>query len=724
MILKNVFLKNFMCYYGESTFEFSEGLNVIIGDNGYGKSKLFDAIYWVMYDECFDTSADKFMPTRHLADSLLSDKSIAEAQDGETVECLVQLEFFDEKREEIYNIERALRGSKKGTEFIVALKSDEKFTKRRSFTLEGQIVDDEERIKSIKRRILPDNIKPYMWFQGEQIDSIIDFKNSETRENAINILSDIKRFDDVTLVTDSFLKTVENEKTRRQRALSSDEQKSDDLQRQINSAKVRLENYERDLRQAEIGLKETDAVNEELISKLNIADKIRDLDSNRKQIQIKFDNLENQIQQIKSQLNKGILSEGWLLKGTEELFQRFSDKYKLYTEKKQDLKVKLLAEKTLNDRLQTRLPINVPEPIHVQKMLEVERCLVCDRVAKKGTKEYEAIESLLTKSSETISDLEKQTSNRLNFSSDLEKLYREGLKYERKIPNIDQDIDATLEKIEELNAQRDEFRTQLEEIEFEIKNYVTENTLDVSEANRISNKLRSVQQMTGRFSTDIGSYKKSIESVRREIADIEQQISSLVVQGLPASLTKKVELANDLNAIAKSTRKRVFKELIEELEKEANEHYKKMIQGNKSARGIIHLKEFHGNYTPELVDDEGTTLTQINMGNILLIKLATIMAIISARKSTKSTDLYTLISDAPMSVFGEDYTIGFCKTVSQVYKQSIIMSKDFYKNESLRTQLLSGEDINLGKVYMIEPNLKDAERENRNKLTTLITELN
>ena len=304
-----------MCY-DESTFEFSEGLNVIIGDNGYGKSKLFDAIYWVMYDECFDTSADKFMPTRHLADSLISDKSIAEAEDGETVECLVQLEFFDEKREDIYNIERALRGSKKGNEFIVASKSDEKITKRRSYTLEGQIVDDEERVKSIKRRILPDNIKPYMWFQGEQIDSIIDFKNSQTLEDAINILSDIKRFDDVALVTESFLKTVENEKTRRQRALSSDEQKSIELQSRINSAKVRLENYERDLRQAEIGHQETEAEFEDLMSKQEKAVTIKELDSNRKQIQIKFENLDNRIQQIKSQLNKGILSEGWLLKGT------------------------------------------------------------------------------------------------------------------------------------------------------------------------------------------------------------------------------------------------------------------------------------------------------------------------------------------------------------------------------------------------------------------------
>ena len=63
MILKSIELENFMCYYGHNKFEFTEGINVIIGDNGYGKSKLYDAFYWVMYDECFDTSSKKFSRT-------------------------------------------------------------------------------------------------------------------------------------------------------------------------------------------------------------------------------------------------------------------------------------------------------------------------------------------------------------------------------------------------------------------------------------------------------------------------------------------------------------------------------------------------------------------------------------------------------------------------------------------------------------------------------------
>lgn len=45
-----------MCYAGENRFDFTEGMNVIIGDNSYGKSKLYDAFYWAMYDECFDTN--------------------------------------------------------------------------------------------------------------------------------------------------------------------------------------------------------------------------------------------------------------------------------------------------------------------------------------------------------------------------------------------------------------------------------------------------------------------------------------------------------------------------------------------------------------------------------------------------------------------------------------------------------------------------------------------
>ena len=100
------------------------------------------------------------------------------------------------------------------------------------------------------------------------------------------------------------------------------------------------------------------------------------------------------------------------------------------------------------------------------------------------------------------------------------------------------------------------------------------------------------------------------------------------------------------------------------------------------------------------------------------------MAIVSAKSNDGVVSFYTLITDAPTSVFGEDYTIGFCKTISKVYRQSIIMSKEFYKNIALRNQLLTNDEIKLGKVYLISPSIQENSRSNRNSLSTNIEKLN
>ena len=48
MIIKNITIENFQSYYESQTMEFSKGLNLIIGNGGKGKSKLFNAFYWVL----------------------------------------------------------------------------------------------------------------------------------------------------------------------------------------------------------------------------------------------------------------------------------------------------------------------------------------------------------------------------------------------------------------------------------------------------------------------------------------------------------------------------------------------------------------------------------------------------------------------------------------------------------------------------------------------------
>ena len=55
MRIKSINIKNFRSYYGENNhFEFSDGLTLILGDNGDGKTTFFEALEWL-----FDTTSER-----------------------------------------------------------------------------------------------------------------------------------------------------------------------------------------------------------------------------------------------------------------------------------------------------------------------------------------------------------------------------------------------------------------------------------------------------------------------------------------------------------------------------------------------------------------------------------------------------------------------------------------------------------------------------------------
>ena len=82
MIIEKIELENFMCYAGKNSMVFTEGINVIIGDNGYGKSKLYDAFYWVMYDQVYISEKKEFQNTKMVKSKIISDKAKWKPKDG------------------------------------------------------------------------------------------------------------------------------------------------------------------------------------------------------------------------------------------------------------------------------------------------------------------------------------------------------------------------------------------------------------------------------------------------------------------------------------------------------------------------------------------------------------------------------------------------------------------------------------------------------------------
>lgn len=377
MLLTSIELNNFMCYSGTGNrFDFTEGINVIIGDNGYGKSKLYDGFYWVMFDQCFDTSTKKFSPTSKLKKSIISDKAISEIEEGKITASVI-LTFYNPEKRDVFILERRYSIKKNEETIIEDEKSEEIVSKKDLEFMNARIEKDPSEIARIKRNILPDNVKPYMWFQGEQVESIIDFNQSETLTLAINVLSNISRFDNIIKIADALEASSEKEYDKKRRDLSKDINRSE----QLSLEKEKHEQKIKDLEREEMQLRDSSSTAEEKadskLNKLEEAQTIKRLDQRREDLEKSLSEVQAAFDKEQINLHKKLLTNKWVLKGTEGLFREYNQKYEKYISSKLQknalLNAKIEATNEIRKKLQTRLPVDVPEPIHINRMLEEEK---------------------------------------------------------------------------------------------------------------------------------------------------------------------------------------------------------------------------------------------------------------------------------------------------------------------------------------------------------------
>ena len=180
MIIRSISLKDFQCYFGsheENRLEFTSGINLVIGENAGGKSKLFDAFYWVLHDQIFHSDKRKFVPTKQYREKILSDQAKKQCSVGDQVSAEVVLNLVD-SREVNFRITRIYRAKRTDENSWVADDASKLLIEEYKST-QWQSVPS-ERHDSILKRVIPGHVKPYMWFQGEQVDSLMDFQSKSS----------------------------------------------------------------------------------------------------------------------------------------------------------------------------------------------------------------------------------------------------------------------------------------------------------------------------------------------------------------------------------------------------------------------------------------------------------------------------------------------------------------------------------------------------------------
>lgn len=182
MKLNKIIIKNFRSYYGENYFELSDGLTLVIGDNGDGKTTFFEALEWL-----FDTSRD------NKSESNISEMRKAEMEIEDSDEVSVTMSFEH-------------RGEKEISKKFIFEKDVNGAIRTRDFSFVGYEIVGSERYRRDGKILLESCfdtvVRRYCLFKGERELNVFD--NNTALKTLVDTFSGIKQFDNLVELTSYF----------------------------------------------------------------------------------------------------------------------------------------------------------------------------------------------------------------------------------------------------------------------------------------------------------------------------------------------------------------------------------------------------------------------------------------------------------------------------------------------------------------------------------------
>lgn len=672
MIIKNITIENFRSYYRKNYLNIGNGLTLIIGANGDGKTTFYEALEWL-----FDTVGN--MPK--VDSKYISKKRSSELLESESDCVKVSMTYMSDGNE------RTVQKSFKFTKSLSGEISTSNYSHEIYIQngVEKEVREGDQAIRLFDRDFAS-SIRKYCLFKGEHELNI--FNKEEAMSYLVETFSQIRNFDPYLLFLTESKRMAELATDNAIKADKKNTKVAQQLRSKIIEEEKLIGTFEMELKQ-----KLTDAVNfQRLLEEL---EKNKEASKDLVDLNGRLETLKAAKDQIQRSINENytfrLLDEMWILMGFEPIANEYRefvgklDQEQRRQQSKYDQEVgkkKIVAriQKELNEG-KVPLAINVPDENTMREMLDDEYCKVCNRPAPKGSDPYNFMKArleqflasqkeeeeedddveLLFKNSfiKELIDRYSVLHNNMNFLTRLngfiDKAIRDNLKKQGDVERYSSNIERDEERKRQILAQTEG---------------MTEDQL-ISAYQNISEWWKGrvdAERESENLKAKIESHKKKLEEYHEGYSKISEE-SSAAMYGRSSQAIRRI-----LDAFT-SAKRRNKREFLNQLEAAANEYLSLLNKGD--FMGYARIVEKQDNSAEIILEDtDGTRIYNPNTALKTTMYMSLLFAVAKLTTIKHEND-YPLIFDAPTSSFTAAKESDFFGVIAGINKQTIIVTKSF-----------------------------------------------
>ena len=677
MKLNKIIIKNFRSYYGENCFELSDGLTLVIGDNGDGKTTFFEALEWL-----FDTSKD------NKSESNISEMRKAEMGISDSDEVSVTMTFDH-------------RGEKEICKKFIFEKDTNGSVRTRDFSFVGYEIVGAERYKRDGKILLESCfdtvIRRYCLFKGERELNVFD--NNTALKTLVDTFSGIKQFDNLVELTTYFEQQSDNLVTKELKKDKKQEEVIKRLEYELSKVQSDISDVRHDISIKEKAVSDYETRLRVLEDNQDACENLQDINARIEQKKIEQRRL---MGYINLDYNAMLLDDMWILRAFPSILSEYQKKVSSLSREKRKLQKaeyeRIAIEKGKQEAIKeiqklandaTPLPWNLPDKETMQEMIDDEICKVCGRPAEKGSDAYNFMVNKLNeyldhirKESEAAQQQEAQVKP-LFENTYINELHTRSIQLsgdtEQELMGLATAIADRLSFVQSRKQDLERVNKDLTEAE-DAKMQLLIQTPDLTEEMLIKNfkDFKGLSDSSKRASLDLQELNHELEVLEAQKRELKERQNQIVPSNGIVRVYQKVHIT--LERIMKAfeaAKNRNVEEFIQTLEEQANIYLKKL--NADDFRGVIKIKRTaDGSARINLYSSNDTLIANPGGAQKTTMYMSVLFAI-SKITTLKRDEDYPLIFDAPTSSFGEFKEDIFYNIIDNIDKQCVIFTKDLLR---------------------------------------------